>query len=263
MTAKLLVATMLVTSALQLVTVSHAQLAKPTAEELARRGGGPGPVAGGAASTMVTTTVVPPSTDPRDFSGTWRQARGGPGAAGSPPTGGPPPGSPERNPAGNAASGSGRLPDRILCLPQSDPVYTGVDGPTLLVQTPGQITWVSEEMHHIRRIFLTGTHAASSKPSYLGEAVAHWDGGTLVVETRQLQRQPPGTTLVERWTKSGDGRTVEIRAGMQDANGQSTGNPRALNLSWTPGQQVLEWICEDFNDEWLPGGADFDDQVGK
>ena len=118
-------------------------------------------------------------------------------------------------------------------------------------------------MHHIRRVFLHGGATPDLKPSYLGEATGRWEGDTLIVETRGLQRQPRGHVLVERWKKSVDGRTIEIRAATQTADGQPAGNARTLNLTWAPGQQVYEWICEDFNDEWLPGGADYADQVGR
>jgi hypothetical protein len=40
------------------------------------------------------------------------------------------------------------------------------------------------------------------------------------------------------------------------------GNVCTNTLGWRTGDQVLEWMCEDYNDEWLPGGADFNDQVG-
>jgi hypothetical protein len=154
------------------------------------------------------------------------------------------------------------LPDRILCLPSAG-TTVGVDGPLLLVQTPGQITWAAEEMHVIRRIFLTGSHTPGLQPSYLGEAVGHWDGDTLVVETVGLKALPPGARMIERWTRSADGRTIAMTITNVDANGATIGTPRTQNVSWRPGEAVLEWMCEDFNDEWLPGGADFADQVGR
>ena len=157
--------------------------------------------------------------------------------------------------------GAGRLPDRILCLPQSG-TQVGVDGPLRLVQTPEQITWASEEMHTIRRIFLTGEFSKGFKPNYYGEAIGHWDGNTLVVETVGMKSLPAGAKMVERWTKGADGRTLKIEMGNVDASGKALGATRTQNLSYRTGEQVYEWMCEDYNDEWLPGGADYDDQVG-
>jgi hypothetical protein len=227
--------------------IANAQLQKATPEELGRRGMGPPAAPTGA-------SALPASTDPRNFAGSWRQARGG----------GPPGGfDPNTNPAGNRGSVNGQLPDRILCLPQSDPTYTGVDGPTLITQTPEQIIWAAEEMHHIRRIFLVGAHTPNFKPNYLGEAVGRWDGNTLVVETQGLRTQAVGAKLVERWSKNADGTTLSIESGTVDASGNATGRQRTMALGWSSGAQVYEWMCEDYNEEWLPGGTDFDDQVAR
>jgi hypothetical protein len=271
--------------------IANAQLQKATPEELSRRGMGP--------PANSNANAAPASTDPRNFAGSWRQARGGgpggaPGGAGGAPgaaraggasnggaPSGPPGGSapavfggagagggpegidPNLNPPGNRGSASGRLPDRILCLPQSDPQYTGVDGPTLITQTPEQIVWAAEEMHHIRRIFLVGAHTPNYKPNYLGEAVGRWEADTLVVETQGLRNQAAGSKLVERWSKSADGNTLTIASSTIDASGVSTGRARSLSLGWSSGAMVYEWMCEDYNEEWLPGGTDFDDQLAR
>jgi hypothetical protein len=237
--------------------VANAQLQKATPEELGRRGMGPPAAPTGAAA-------LPPSTDPRNFAGSWRQARGGGPPGGGPPGAGPPGGfDPNTNPAGNRGNSNGQLPDRILCLPQSDPTYTGVDGPTLITQTPEEIIWAAEEMHHIRRVFLVGAHTPNFKPNYLGEAVGRWDGNALVVETQGLRNQPAGAKLVERWSKSADGTALNIESGTVDVSGKATGRQRTMVLGWSSGAQVYEWMCEDYNEEWLPGGTDFDDQVAR
>ncbi len=256
---------------LLLASASFAQLGRATPEELSRSGNGPGPVPGGSpGNPLPAGTGAPPSTDPRDFAGTWRMVRGGggapPGGARAPGTGGPPPGAGGGGPAGAgpgaAAGANGALPDRILCLPSAG-TTVGVDGPLLLVQTPEQITWAAEEMHVVRRIFLAGAHTPGFKPNYLGEAIGHWDGDTLVVETVGVKSQPPGARVIERWNKSADGKTLAMTITSVDAGGTPIGTPRTQNVTWRPGEEVLEWMCEDFNDEWLPGGADFADQVGK
>lgn len=269
------------------MSIANAQISKlDDAEKNMRGTAPPGANSGNGAQ---------PSTDPKDFSGSWRSAggpggggAGGMGAGGAPggapggdgmgagggpgggapagapggaPPGGGAPGGNDLNPAGNSAA-SGQLPARILCLPQ-DPLYTGVDGPTTIIQTPEEINWASEEMFHHRRIYLTGALPKDPKPSYLGVSVGHWEGNTLVVETVGLKSQKTGTKMVESWSKSADGKTLNISYGYVDASGTATGSNRTMSLSWANGQETLEWICEDFNEEWLPGGADYDDQVGK
>jgi hypothetical protein len=240
------------------VGVANAQLGQATPEELSRTGNGPGPVPGNRPPGAVAAPSVPPSADPRDFSGTWRMAGGpgggppgpGPRPPGAPGPGGPPPGFVEQK------LPPGALSDRILCLPQPGPTI-GVDGPLLLIQTRQQITWVAEEMHHLRRIYLTGEPSKNLKPSFLGEAFGRWDGNTLVVETGSLKRLQPGAKMVERWTKSADGSRIDMTITDVDASGAPLGKARSQALVWRPGQQVLEWICEDNNDEWLPGGSEY------
>lgn len=260
---------LLMLSALAMTTIAHAQLGRATPEELARKGNGPGPIPGAGRANVVINTNEAPPADPRDFAGTWRQGGGGGGGmgAGVPANAGPggAPAAVAAPPAGGnaqAATASGVLPDRIVCLPPANNSVGG-DGPLLITQTPEQITWAAEEMHAIRRIFLKGDFTQDFKPNYLGEAIGRWDGNTLVVETRYLKSLPAGARMIERWTKSADGRSIQIQTTNVDAAGAPLGNARTSGLSWSPGEELLEWICEDYNDEWLPGGTDFEDQVSK
>ena len=266
-----------IAAALTLCATASAQLGKPTQEEITRSGNGPGPVPGGSpGNPLPASNGKPPSADPLDFAGTWRMVRGNPagaarggGAPVGPPTG-PPAGQPVGPPGaagvlvggGQAAPASGVLPDRILCLPTAG-TTVGVDGPMLLSQTPEQITWAAEEMHVVRRIFLKGGFTPDFKPNHLGEAIGHFEGNSLVVETRGLRSLPPGARMLERWTKGNHGATLEMQIRTVDAGGAQIGNARTQIVTWRPGDEVLEWMCEDYNDEWLPGGSDFKDQVGK
>lgn len=231
-----------------LCSPAWAQLGKPTAEELSRRGKGSAPTeaTSGPKAPAAGTPRQPlqPSTDPRDFSGFWRPGGGSGGGTGI--AGGP------RQP--------GRLPDRVLCLPQPS-TWVGVDGPLMLAQTPEQITWASEMMHNIRRIFLTGERSTNFKPNYYGEALGRWEGNTLVIETAYMQSLPAGAKMIERWTKSADGRTIQMISVDIDADGKPLGAQRTSNLTFRGDEEVLEWMCEDYNDEWLPGGAGFNDQI--
>jgi hypothetical protein len=237
----------------------EAQVGKPTAEELSRRNNGPGPVPGAARANQVPLSDEPPSSDPRDFAGTWRAGRpGGPGGGGPRP-GAPPGAGPGPAPPGSAATGA-KLSARVVCVPP-DGTTAGTDGPLLIVQTATQITWAAEEMHSIRRIYLTGSFTADFKPNFLGEALGHWEQNTLVVETRGLKALPAGARMIEHWNKSADGRQIELRIEQQDASGAPLGAPRTQLLNWAPGDKLLEWMCEDYNDEWLPGGQDYNDQV--
>jgi hypothetical protein len=235
----------------------QAQVGKPTTEELNRRNNGPGPVPGATRANQAPLSDEPPSSEPRDFSGTWRAGR--PGGGGGPTPGGPPGVGPGA--AAPPGAANGRLSPRVVCVPP-DGTTAGIDGPLLIVQTPGQITWAAEEMHSIRRIYFGGTFTPDFKPNFLGEAMGHWDDNTLVVETRGLKGLPAGARMIEHWSKSADGGQIEIHIEQQDASGAALGVARTQLLNWAPGDKLLEWMCEDYNDEWLPGGQDYNDQVG-
>lgn len=231
-----------------------AQLGQPTEDELKVRS-----LVLATVPRVVSGRAIQASADPRDFSGVWRSAagRGGGGAGGGGGGAGVGVFSNER-----AAPAPGDLPYRILCLPTST-TQVGSDGPLLLIQTPEQITWASEEMHAIRRIFLTGSYTRDFKPNYYGEALGHWEDNTLVIETVGMKSLPAGAKMVERWTKGADGRTLQMQIGYVDAGGKQMGSARTQTLALRPDDQLLEWICEDYSDGWMPGGANFEDQVGK
>ena len=53
----------------------------------------------------------------------------------------------------------------------------------LVLQQPHQITMVFNEDHEVRHVRLEGSHPAEVTPSWHGDAVAHFEGDTLVVDT--------------------------------------------------------------------------------
>jgi hypothetical protein len=57
-------------------------------------------------------------------------------------------------------------------------------GNTEILQTPGQVTMISEVMHEVRRIYTDGRKMAKDfDPGYDGYSVGHWEGKELVVHT--------------------------------------------------------------------------------
>jgi hypothetical protein len=76
------------------------------------------------------------------------------------------------------------------CLPQG---FIGV-GLTKIVQAPGLIVVLAEDMTY-RQIFLDGRELPNNpNPAWMGYSVGRWEGDTLVVEHR-LQRP----YLARRW----------------------------------------------------------------
>jgi hypothetical protein len=70
------------------------------------------------------------------------------------------------------------------CLPGGVPqVMFGPGLPIEILETPRKITILFEEFYNFRQIYVGGRHAADPDPSYMGDSVAHWDHGDLVVDT--------------------------------------------------------------------------------
>jgi len=55
--------------------------------------------------------------------------------------------------------------------------------PMFIVQTPKQVTMIAQHDNDVRRIYLDVPHSANPKPSWYGESVGHYEGGTLVIDT--------------------------------------------------------------------------------
>jgi hypothetical protein len=74
-------------------------------------------------------------------------------------------------------------PSNYDCLPQGPRLYLYAPIPAKIVQTPGLVLILSEDLTY-RQIFLDGRDLPKDPdPSFMGYSVGRWDGDTLVVET--------------------------------------------------------------------------------
>jgi hypothetical protein len=74
----------------------------------------------------------------------------------------------------------------ILCLPYGMPrMMTVASYPIEILQTPGQITIVTEAFSEVRRVYLDQPQLPIDEvpPGYYGHSVGRWDGDVLVVDT--------------------------------------------------------------------------------
>jgi hypothetical protein len=73
------------------------------------------------------------------------------------------------------------------CLPQGIPymLFAAVGGPVQILETPGQVTLISDAYNEMWFIYLDAKHPPKDdvEPSYHGDSVGHWEGDTLVVDT--------------------------------------------------------------------------------
>lgn len=72
----------------------------------------------------------------------------------------------------------------VGCFPPGMPRLYLQPFPMEIVQSPGRVLMLFEFNHFIRQIFTDGRpHNTALGPTWLGDAIGHWDGDTLVVDT--------------------------------------------------------------------------------
>ena len=140
--------------------------------------------------------------------------------------------------------------------------------PFQIFQTPDRVLFVFEGATHIWRQIVTDgrPHAADPNPSFLGDAVGHWEGDTLVVDTigfngkTWLDQTGKPTTealhVTERYRRKSFG-TMEIQITIDD--------PKAYTKPWTVTEEarlmasgeLYEFICNENNRDLdhLPGDS--------
>jgi len=104
-----------------------------------------------------------------------------------------------------------------------------------------------------RTIYMDGRKRANEPLSRLGYSVGHWEGDTLVIETSSLRGDiTPWQTMhsdqlhvVERYTRSKDGKTLTVAATMEDPG--SLQEPVVIKhiWAWAPDQVIAAYDqCE-------------------
>jgi hypothetical protein len=126
-----------------------------------------------------------------------------------------------------------------------------------VVQAPGYVVMLWERTHAFRAIPLSDRpHPSARVKTFMGDSRGHWEGNTLVVETRNLRDwtwfDSKGTfhtdalTLFERYTYV-DRDTLRVRITADDPGALT----RPFTMDWTlqrqhadePGYELLEYAC--------------------
>ncbi len=150
------------------------------------------------------------------------------------------------------------------CLPHGVPrINTNGIFPFKVVQTPGLVVMLYEQLNLFRQIFLDGrTLAKDLNPTWLGYSTGKWDGDTLVVETSgfngkawlDTEKGHPASDalhVTERFRRKDFG-TMEVVATIDD--------PKTYTKPWTTTPQkmflqmnteIMEFICNE-NEKDIP-----------
>jgi hypothetical protein len=109
-----------------------------------------------------------------------------------------------------------------------------------------------------RVIYMDGrSFPANIPPTNYGYSIGHWEGDTLVVETRGLNekfwldtRGTPHTAqlkFTERFTRS-DMNTLKYQATIDDPGAYTKPwTTTEFELRWRPGDELFEYICQQYN----------------
>jgi hypothetical protein len=136
-------------------------------------------------------------------------------------------------------------------------VPTGYDNNYQIVQMPGYVAILQEQIHETRIIPLdTRPHLAASVRQWLGDSRGHWDGDTLVVETTNFtdfkgmafEGSTKEMKLTERFRRV-DKDTIEYRFTVEDPNTWS--RPWSAMIPFknleNQGDQLFEYACHEDN----------------
>jgi hypothetical protein len=164
------------------------------------------PVAASAVIETPTETPRMPDGKPRlagvysSFGGRGGAGRGGPGgpSLGGPAPGGPAPGGPAPGAPGQLANRPTLKPgmEKYIVPPPDPNVVVSECGPNSvppsvgpynfqIVQSAETVVILYEYMHLFRIIPLDATHQPGPS-SWMGDSVGHWEGDTLVIETKNF-----------------------------------------------------------------------------
>ena len=143
----------------------------------------------------------------------------------------------------------------VLCNPYGMPrMMTVASYPVEILQTPGQITIVTEAFSEVRRVYLDRPQLPIEEvpPGYYGHSVGRWEGDTLVIDTVGIKESVPGYNGLPH---SGQMRIVErMRLVAPDVlHDQITiHDPVVLEKPFTytlgyrrlPNYKMVEFVCE-------------------
>jgi hypothetical protein len=132
---------------------------------------------------------------------------------------------------------------------------TGYNNNYEIVQSPGYVAIMQEQMHETRIIPIgNNTHLPANVRQWLGDSRGHWEGNTLVVETTNFTDEARGSTfqyatknmkLVERFMRTSD-RMIDYEFTVSDP--ETWTRPWTAKLPWNRiDGLVYEYACHEGN----------------
>jgi hypothetical protein len=130
-------------------------------------------------------------------------------------------------------------------------VSSGYDNNFEIVQTPGYVAIVQEQIHETRVIPVgKQPHIDSGVRQWLGDSRGHWEGDTLVVETTNFNDRTSfegaskNMVLIEKWTRVANDK-IDYRFTLNDPDTWTT--PWSAAIAWNKGGTIYEYACHEDN----------------
>jgi hypothetical protein len=146
------------------------------------------------------------------------------------------------------------LAERCIAVRNAGPpmIPTNYNSNDQIVQTPGRVAILSEQIHDLRVIPTDGRpHIPATVRQLLGDGVGHWEGNTLVVETTNFtgetayQDSGEHMVLAEKFTRTGPN-TMDYEFTVNDP--ESFTKPWTARIPMTKTEdQIFEYACHEGN----------------
>lgn len=145
-----------------------------------------------------------------------------------------------------------------FCLPPGVPRMMYTPYPTEIFQMPDRILFIYEGGAHVWRIiWMDGRELPKDpNPNFLGYSVGHWEGDTLVVNSLGFNTEtwldaaghPHGEQMkvTEKYSRP-DMNTLRLEATIDDPEFYTKPWTVVTTATWRPGQELLEYICQENN----------------
>jgi hypothetical protein len=157
-----------------------------------------------------------------------------------------------------------------FCLPPGGPRAFGTPYPAEFIQHRDRIIVIFEGGGHVwREIYMDGRphpQGDALNPTYFGHSVGHWEGDTLVVDTVGFNEKTwidfnghmhtNQLHTIERITRPNLD-TLHYEATIDDPGAYSEPWTVAWDISWSAGQDLSEYICQENNKYLLDLKDDF------
>lgn len=159
--------------------------------------------------------------------------------------------------ARSRAAGSSEFDAAAKCLPPGMPLMMNMSYGMEVMQTPDKITFFSEWLDALRRVYLDGrkpTQKELDDPTYAGYSTGHWEGDTLVAETVALREDIPlDGNYAQRSAHSKVLERIRLVEPTLLEDEITVTDPEALTHPWTytrryrkavpPNDQLREFAC--------------------